>query len=135
MSRSEDLFLPEPVTREVKYTTISVDDHVVEPPHTFEGRLPTHLRDRAPRVIETPEGHQVWEFEGKTFTQVGMNAVAGRRPETVDTVNYELFRFEQMRPGCYEVDARVNDMDINGVGASVNFPSMITGFRGPTPSW
>ena len=127
---NEDLFLPEPVPREVKYTIISVDDHVVEPPHTFEGRLPTRLQERAPKVVETPEGHQVWEFEGQTFTQVGMNAVAGRRRETVNTVNYEPFRFEQMRPGCYDVDARVHDMDINGVWASVNFPSMITGFCG-----
>jgi len=127
---SEDLFLPEPVPREVKYTIISVDDHVVEPRHMFEGRLPARLQERAPKVVETPEGHQVWEFEGKTFTQVGMNAVAGRRRETVNTVNYEPFRFEQMRPGCYDVDARVKDMDINGVWASVNFPSMITGFCG-----
>ena len=43
---SEELFLPEPLPREVKYTVISVDDHVVEPPHTFEGRLPAHLQDR-----------------------------------------------------------------------------------------
>jgi predicted TIM-barrel fold metal-dependent hydrolase len=127
---SEDLFLPEPVPREVKYTIISVDDHVVEPPHMFEGRLSAHLQERAPKVVETPEGYQVWEFEGQTYTQVGMNAVAGRRRETVNTVNYEPFRFEQMRPGCYDVDARVQDMDINGVWASVNFPSMITGFCG-----
>lgn len=35
-----------------------------------------------------------------------------------------------MRPGCYDVDARVADMDVNGVWASVNFPSQITGFCG-----
>ena len=74
---SDDLFLPEPVPREVKYTVISVDDHVVEPAHTFEGRLPATLQDRAPRIVETPEGYQVWEFEGARYTQVGMNAVAG----------------------------------------------------------
>ena len=56
-----------------------------------------------------------------------MNAVAGRRPESV---KLEPFRFDQMRPGCYDVDARVHDMDINGVWASVNFPSQITGFCG-----
>src|SRR5437879_3058467 len=58
---SEDLFLPEPVPHEVKYTIISVDDHVVEPRHMFEGRLPTRLQERAPKVVETPQGHQVWE--------------------------------------------------------------------------
>jgi predicted TIM-barrel fold metal-dependent hydrolase len=123
----DQLFLPEPTPREVRYTVISVDDHVVEPPHTFEGRLPAALQDRAPRIVETPRGHQVWEFEGQRYTQVGMNAVAGRRPETV---KLEPFRFEQMRPGCYDIDARVRDMDINGVWASVNFPSQITGFCG-----
>jgi predicted TIM-barrel fold metal-dependent hydrolase len=99
----------------------------VEPADTFEHRLPAALTDRAPRIVETPEGHQVWEFEGQRYTQVGMNAVAGRRPETY---GLEPFRFDQMRPGCFDVDARVHDMDINGVWASVNFPSMITGFCG-----
>ena len=122
-----DLFLPDPEPRDVKYTIISVDDHVVEPPHTFEGRLPAALQTRAPHIVETRHGHQVWEFEGRRYTQVGMNAVAGRRPETV---TLEPFRFDQMRPGCYDVDARVADMDLNGVWASVNFPSQITGFCG-----
>jgi predicted TIM-barrel fold metal-dependent hydrolase len=123
----ETLFLPEPTARPVRYTVISVDDHVVEPLHTFEGRLPARLQPRAPKIVETRKGHQVWEFEGRRYTQVGMNAVAGRRPETV---RLEPFRFEQMRPGCYDVDARVRDMDINGVWASLNFPSQITGFCG-----
>jgi predicted TIM-barrel fold metal-dependent hydrolase len=35
-----------------------------------------------------------------------------------------------MRPGCYDIDARIRDMDINGVWASVNFPSQISGFCG-----
>jgi predicted TIM-barrel fold metal-dependent hydrolase len=122
-----ELFLPEPEVRVQRYTVISVDDHVVEPAHTFEGRLPAAVQGRAPRIVETPQGHQVWEFEGERYTQVGMNAVAGRRPESH---GLEPFRFEQMRPGCYDVDARVRDMDINGVWASVNFPSQITGFCG-----
>src|SRR5919204_2966320 len=123
----DELFLPEPAPRHVTHTVISVDDHVVEPRHTFEGRLPAALQERAPRIVETSKGHEVWEFEGRRYSQVGMNAVAGRRPETV---SLEPFRFDQMRPGCYDVDARVRDMDINGVWASLNFPSQITGFCG-----
>ena len=122
-----ELFLPEPEPRPVKYTVISVDDHVVEPPHVFEGRLPRSLQDRAPRIVETSQGHQLWEFDGEKYTQMGMNAVAGRRPETMKV---EPSRFEHMRPGCYDVDARVADMDIQGVHASVHFPSQITGFCG-----
>jgi predicted TIM-barrel fold metal-dependent hydrolase len=124
---SAELFLPDPLPRDVKYTVISVDDHVVEPPHTFQGRLPAGLADRAPRIVETEDGHQAWEFEGQRFTQVGMNAVAGRRPETV---KLEPFRFDQMRPGCYDIGPRIHDMDLGGIWASVNFPSQITGFCG-----
>ena len=123
----DDLFLPEPEPRDVRYTVISVDDHLVEPADMFEGRLPARLQDRAPRIVETPRGHEVWEFDGDRYTQVGMNAIAGRRPESV---RVEPFRFDQMRRGCWDIDARIHDMDINGVWASLNFPSMITGFCG-----
>jgi predicted TIM-barrel fold metal-dependent hydrolase len=120
-------FLPEPARREVRTTVISVDDHLVEPPHLFEGRLPAGLAERAPRVIEEADGRQEWEFDGQRFTQVGMNAIAGRR---IESVAIEPFRFDQMRKGCWDIDARVHDMDLNGVWASLNFPSMITGFCG-----
>ena len=126
-SLDPELFYPDPEPAEVKYTIISVDDHVVEPPHLFETYVPENLRAEAPKLIETPEGHQVWSFEGEVFTQVGMNAVAGRRPETVQL---EPFRFEQMRPGCYDIDARIRDMDLAGIWAQMNFPSQITGFCG-----
>ena len=76
---ADDLFLPEPEPRAVRYTVISVDDHVVEPAHTFEGRLPAALADRAPRIVETPEGHQVWEFEGRAL-HPGRDERGGRPP-------------------------------------------------------
>jgi predicted TIM-barrel fold metal-dependent hydrolase len=39
-------------------------------------------------------------------------------------------RFDQFRPGVWNVDARIRDMDINGVWASLNFPSLVWGFAG-----
>ena len=121
----------------MRYTVISVDDHLVEPPDMFVGRMPAHLADQAPKIVETRQGHQLWEFDGQRYTQVGMNAVAGRRPS----------RWTSSPPasrtcgrGCFDIDARIHDMDLNGVWASLNFPSQITGFSGrvfsrpPTPS-
>ena len=119
--------LPDPEAREVKYTFISVDDHLMEPPHTFEGRLPQKLQDQAPRVVETEEGHQVWSFEDQTYFQVGFMCVAGRPPEDH---RVEPSRFDEVRPGCYRIDDRIKDMDIGGIWASVNFPSGVTGFGG-----
>jgi predicted TIM-barrel fold metal-dependent hydrolase len=119
--------LPDPEPREVKYTFISVDDHLVEPPHTFEGRLPAKLQERAPRVVETAEGHEVWQFEGKPYFQVGFMCVAGRPREDH---RVEPARFDEIRPGCFKIEDRIKDMDIGGIWASVNFPSGVTGFGG-----
>ena len=120
-----DALLPEPPAEEVRYTVISVDDHLVEPPGMFDHRLPAAMQDAAPKLIETEQGHQVWEFDGRRFTQVGLNAVAGRRSQSLEPA-----RFEDMRKGCWDVDARIDDMDLCGIWASMNFPSQITGFCG-----
>jgi predicted TIM-barrel fold metal-dependent hydrolase len=128
MTIAEDpILLPDPEPADVRYTIISVDDHLVEPPDMFEGRLPAGLQDRAPKVVTNERGHEVWEFEGQRFTQVGMNAVAGR---TKSMKNLEPTRFSDMRRGCWDIHERIRDMDLNGVWASMNFPSMITGFCG-----
>ncbi|MEX1217449.1 MAG: amidohydrolase family protein [Acidimicrobiales bacterium] len=121
------MLLPDPDPAEVRYTIISVDDHLVEPPGMFEGRLPAKFQARAPKVVTNEVGHEVWEFEGQRFTQVGMNAVAGRQKSMK---NLEPTKFSDMRKGCWDISERIRDMDINGVWASMNFPSMITGFCG-----
>jgi predicted TIM-barrel fold metal-dependent hydrolase len=119
--------LPDPEPRKVNYTLLSVDDHLLEPPHTFEGRLPRRLQDQAPRVVETEEGHQVWQFDGQPYFQVGFMCVAGRPREDH---RVEPARFDEVRPGCWRIDDRIKDMDIGGIWASVNFPSGVTGFGG-----
>jgi predicted TIM-barrel fold metal-dependent hydrolase len=121
------LFLPDPSPRTVRYTVISVDDHVVEPPHLFETYMPASLRHRGPKVVKLANTAEAWEFDGQIFSQIGMNAMAGRRHETLE---YEPMRFDEMRPGCYDIEARVNDMDLGGIWAMLNFPSAITGFCG-----
>ena len=42
----------------------------------------------------------------------------------------EPARFDEMRPGCFDIDARVADMDLAGIWASLCFPSLVAGFCG-----
>jgi predicted TIM-barrel fold metal-dependent hydrolase len=109
------------------YTIISVDDHLIEPAHLFEGRMPAHLADGAPRVVEMPDGRETWVYEDGLYPQVGLNAVAGR-PK--DEWSMEPARFDEMRRGCWDIHARIEDMDLDGVYASLCFPSLIAGFAG-----
>ena len=43
---------------------------------------------------------------------------------------FEPARFDEMRRGAWDIHARVKDMDLNGVYASLNFPSFLPGFAG-----
>ena len=86
-------FLPEPERRKRDYTIISADDHIVEPPHTFEGRLPAKLADRAPKIIEKDDGSETWVYDGMEFPNVGFNAVVGR---PVSEYSFEPARFDEM---------------------------------------
>ncbi len=120
-------WLPEPERSERYVTLISVDDHVVEPKHTFEGRLPAGLSERAPKVVEQPDGSEAWVYEGNVMPNVGFNAVVGR---PVTEYSFEPTRFDQMRRGAWDIGARIADMDLNGVYASLCFPSFLPGFAG-----
>lgn len=105
---------------------ISVDDHVVEHAHVWQDRLPAHLKAIGPRIEKNEKGHDIWHFEDKTYANVGLNAVAGKSP---DEYGMEPARFEDMIPGCYNPHERVKDMELDGIQASLNFPSF-PGFAG-----
>ncbi|MDH4168286.1 MAG: amidohydrolase [Acidimicrobiia bacterium] len=105
---------------------VSVDDHVVEPPDLFEGRLSAKAAAAAPTLTTLPSGAEAWMFGGSPLPTVGLNAVAGRVPEEY---GLDPLSFAEMRPGCYDIDERIRDMNVNGVLGSLNFPSL-TGFTG-----
>ena len=63
--------LPDPEPREVHYTLFSVDDHLMEPADTFEGRVPEKYKDRAPKIVESDEGFEVWQMDGQPYFQAG----------------------------------------------------------------
>jgi predicted TIM-barrel fold metal-dependent hydrolase len=119
---------------------VSVDDHIVEPPHLWETWLPDKWKARAPRVVtkkiekmtyvsgtrydivEGPNGDpcDVWVFEGNEYPHKRHVAAVGfdRDDMTLSPITYE-----EMRPGCYEPKARVQDMLDNWVDGSLSFPT------------
>jgi predicted TIM-barrel fold metal-dependent hydrolase len=119
---------------------VSVDDHVVEPAHVWERWLPAKHRDKGPRVerrgIGTmrhvgggtyeqtfdPNGPQAdcWVYEDLVYIHKRHVAAVGfdRDDMTMSPMTYD-----EMRPGCYEPKARVDDMELNWVEASLSFPS------------
>lgn len=112
---------------------ISVDDHVIEHPRVWTDRLPARYQEAGPHVIETSQetidvmgnkiqrdNSHVWQFEGVLHANFATQAVAGKPPEEWGT---DPWRYEEIRPGCYDPRERLADMDIAGVHAMLSFPT------------
>jgi len=119
---------------------VSVDDHVVEPPHVWETWLPEKLRARGPRVERRGIGEMrhvgggtyeqsfddngapadCWVYEDLVYIHKRHVAAVGfdRDQMTMSPMTYD-----EMRPGCYEPKARIEDMEMNWVEASLAFPT------------
>ena len=98
---------------------VSVDDHIIEPPHLWQTWLPTRFRARGPRVVELDDGTEAWCYED----QVVQTARGSTRTMPgFDDEPRSIACFSEMRPGCYEPRARLADMDLDGVWAQVAFP-------------
>lgn len=104
---------------------VSVDDHVIEPPGAFEKHMPARFKGREPRV-EKRGGRDVWVFEGQATGYMGLNSVVGRPKEEY---GMEPLGYDQMRRGTWDIKARVDDMNANGVLGSLCFPTF-PGFAG-----
>jgi predicted TIM-barrel fold metal-dependent hydrolase len=98
---------------------ISVDDHVLEPGNVWQERVPAKFRDAAPRLVRDAQG-EAWIYEGLRSVTPGLGAVAGKRREEF---SFEPITYDEMRPGCYDSVARLEDMNRAGVIASMCFPS------------
>ena len=121
--------LPDPPRAERRYLVVSPDDHLCEPPHLFEGRMPDKFGDRTPHVVRTEQGAEAWLVDGVLLEQVGFNATAGRvRPEGEDT--YDPITFDGMRRSAWDIHSRIADMNLDGQYGSLCFPSFLGGFGG-----
>ena len=87
---------------------ISVDDHIIEPPDLFANHLPARYKKDAPRLVHREDGSDVWQFRGSSVGNAALNAVAGRPKEEY---GMEPQGLDEIRPGCYDVDERVADMN------------------------
>ncbi len=99
---------------------VSVDDHVLEPPTVWQDRVPVRYRDIAPRLVTTDKG-EFWAYEDRLVPTGGLAACAGKPRDTFFTPN--AITYADMLPGCHDVKARIEDMNLGNILASLCFPS------------
>jgi predicted TIM-barrel fold metal-dependent hydrolase len=119
--------LPDPQPEALYCPIISPDDHAFEPADTFTSRVPARFVDQVPRVETDDEGFPYWLLNGNKVSFSMGNSAVGRPTSEWDQGKQ---KWEDMRRGIYDVDARVADMDLCGVWAQLCFPSIPWGFAG-----
>lgn len=99
---------------------VSVDDHITEPGDIYDRQLSGEALATAPKLRIKSDGTNFWEYQGVKVPSVALNAVVGRPREEY---GMEPTSLGQLRAGCFDVHARIDDMNVNGIAASLNFPS------------
>ena len=118
---------------------VSVDDHVVEPAHLWQSRLPEKYKDRGPRIVIAPQGEMSlvdgvwkespgdtdkmaawWHYDDHRYQIKQIIACPGLKPEEVSA---QGVTYDDIAKGCYDPKARLADMDLNHVEGSLCFPN------------
>jgi predicted TIM-barrel fold metal-dependent hydrolase len=120
-------YIPEPEAEALFCPIISVDDHALEPPTLFDGRLPAALQDRAPHIQTADNGLPWWVIDGRPLPIIMANGAAGRVMAEWGTVG---IGYDEIRAGVWNSKARLHDMDLTGVWGSLCFGSTVWGFAG-----
>ena len=93
----------------------------VTAPSTSKDHVPAKYKERVPRVIRRDDGTDAWLIEGQEIATLRSQRGAG--PSAARAGAADPASFDQVRPGTYDVHERIRDMNVNGVLASLNFPS------------
>ena len=105
----------------IDYPIVDVDAHVNEPPELWQEGVPSKWKERAPKVVHTKKG-DIWHFDGgKDVWPVGLTATAGQGFFQISPTGQT---YETMRPGSFDTDARLRDMELDGIYAQVIYPSV-----------
>ncbi len=121
---------------------ISVDDHLVEPPHLWQTWLPEKFKARGPRVerrkvggikfvggakmyeqeLDGEDGRwgDVWFYEDLIHPNKRHVAAVGYERDEMEALP---ITYDEMRKGCWDPKARIEDNRINHVDKSLSFPT------------
>jgi predicted TIM-barrel fold metal-dependent hydrolase len=107
-----------------EFKLISVDDHVVEPPNVWVDRLPAAYREAGPTIVDRPGHTQAWRYEGELY-DINLLGSPATRIFRTDGTGEDLYarHYDDMVPGAYDVKARIEAMDEDGVWAQLVFPT------------
>ena len=101
---------------------LSSDSHILEPPDLWTERMDsTAFGDRIPHLVKgDPYDH--WSVDGELMGVIGTFGTPGQRFENPEDIEREG-KYDTIRPGGYDPEARMKDLALDGVYADILYPS------------
>lgn len=101
---------------------LSTDSHVMEPPELWSSRVSRDYADRAPRLVAEADADW-WYVDGLKLMSVHGGADVGVRFEDQAKLRMAA-RMHDVRRGAYDPDAKLADMDADGIEAEVVYTTL-----------
>lgn len=106
----------------MEYRVIDADSHLNEPANVWQDRVPSKLRDRAPKMIDLEGDRLGWSFDGgKRTIPVGLTALAGIEVTDFDPSGT---RKDRIRPASWDPSERLLEMEYDMCQAQLLYPSV-----------
>jgi uncharacterized protein len=114
----------------MEYNVIDADGHILEPPDLWERYIDPKYRENCPKLIIDEQGSETFRVDenftfGLRFSKKGPSTLGGlgsigSREGTAD----KRMPYLQGRKGGFDPDARIPDMDREGIDAAFLYPSL-----------
>ena len=105
------------------FKVLDTDSHQMEPPNIWTDYIDTQYRDRAPRIGDIGGGKQGMLVEDEAVTkQTGSYPMDSKEFHAASVK--AMKRFKTTRDSGFSAEARIHDMDKEGVDAQVLYPTV-----------
>jgi len=105
------------------FKVLDTDSHQMEPPNIWTDYIDTQYRDKAPRVGDIGGGKQGMLVEDEAVTkQTGSYPMDSKEFHAASVK--AMKRFKTTRDSGFSAEARIDDMDKEGVDAQVLYPTV-----------
>ena len=101
---------------------VSSDDHVFEAADLWSTRIEAKYSDRAPRIVRIDDADQ-WVCDDHRLAGMATGSQTGVRIDDPKRIS-RSDTYENVRPGGYDPDQRLKDMDVDGVEVSIIYPTV-----------
>jgi len=119
---------------------VDADGHVVEPPEMLSAYIEPKFRDRVPKYVKDEKGREWWEPRDPSISNVSgwfprERMMVTCLPNSAGKPWNEVLGkgFREGIAGAWDPDARLRDMDAEGIDSAVLYPTYALGFVADAP--